>query len=50
MMRLCVKAGVSNCTPYGYRHSFGTEALVRSRSNSQKGRKRSSNAVYGSHW
>jgi integrase len=29
LRRLCVKAGVKHSIPYGYRHSFGTDALVR---------------------
>ncbi|HEY7429059.1 MAG TPA: site-specific integrase [Gemmataceae bacterium] len=28
MRRLCVKAGIKNRTPYGYRHSYGTTALA----------------------
>jgi integrase len=27
LKRLCVKAGVKHCIPYGYRHSFATDAL-----------------------
>jgi integrase len=27
--RLCIKAGIRNCTPYGYRHTFGTAALTK---------------------
>lgn len=29
LRRLCVKAGVRNCTPYGYRHSFASDALAK---------------------
>jgi integrase len=28
MQRLCIKAGIKSRTPYGYRHTFGTSALV----------------------
>lgn len=29
LRRLCVKAGVKHSIPYGYRHSFGTDALIK---------------------
>jgi len=28
LRRLCVKAGVKHCIPYGYRHTFATDALA----------------------
>lgn len=29
LRRLCVKAGVTHCIPYGYRHGYATQALLR---------------------